>query len=160
MVRYNKFVCLLMLFGLASCGILFAQEESNMDFGLDIGIGAETFNEIDETEPITYQSLSLNPDFAIGPFGVGMDITVHYRFNGGETGNEFEIRVEDWIPTAGVTTVLDLYLPLLRYVRWGLRGEPLYIKGQKLIRAVIPPSKPISQSESSAATPTAIWPSI
>ena len=127
-MRYNKFVCLLMLFGLASCGILFAQEESNMDFGLDIGIGAETFNEIDETEPITYQSLSLNPDFAIGPFGVGMDITVHYRFNGGETGNEFEIRVEDWIPTAGVTTVLDLYLPLLRYVRWGLRGEPLYIK--------------------------------
>lgn len=127
MVRYNKLVCLGMLFFLAIGGTLVAQEESNMDFGLDIGIGAETFNESDEAEPVTYQSLSLNPDFGVGPFGIGVDITVHYRFTGGETGNEFEIRREDWVPS-GDTKFLDIYLPILRYVRWGLRGEPLYIK--------------------------------
>ena len=68
MVRYNKFVCLLMLFGLASCGILFAQEESNMDFGLDIGIGAETFNEINETEPITYHDCLILTDHCCQDF--------------------------------------------------------------------------------------------
>ncbi len=110
-----------------------AQEEgegSNLDFGLDLELGAQTFNEVNdsgETTQVTYQSLSLNPDIGFGPFGIGLAVTVHYRFNAGEEGNSFAIREEDWVPT-GDTTFLELYLPMFRYVRWGQRGEPIYAK--------------------------------
>lgn len=124
-------LALLVLF--ASAAMVVAQEEDlGLGFGFDLGIGAESFPEFDSEgneEIVTYQTLSLNPDLAIGPFGIGLDVTLHYRFTGGETSDEFEIREEDWIPVAeGSPTFLELYLPLFRYVRWGLKGEPLFIK--------------------------------
>lgn len=70
--------------------------------------------------------LSLAPDFAIGKFGIGLDLSFHYRFTGGD-GGEFDFREEDWIPTEEVS-FLELYLPRFRYVRWGQRGDSLYIK--------------------------------
>jgi hypothetical protein len=106
-----------------------AQDGGGFDFGFDLGIGVETFNEVTDTgesEQITWQTLSLNPDFAVGKFGIGLDITLHYRFTGGE-GNEFEVRRKDWVPSEEFT-FLELYLPMFRYVRWGMRGEPLYVK--------------------------------
>ena len=106
------------------------EEESAPEFGLDLGLGAATYNELSDdrltTEQVTYQSLSLSPDFAIGPFGIGVAITLNYRFTGGD-GSEFELRSADWIPSEEVS-FLELYLPLFRYIRWGQRGEPLYIK--------------------------------
>ncbi|MBT3274193.1 MAG: hypothetical protein HN368_13630 [Spirochaetales bacterium] len=127
MPRLKKFFFLVIFAAIVIPGIVFAQEEApDMGFGFDLGIGAESFNEIGVAEPVTYQTLSLNPDFAISKFGIGLDITIHYRFTGGD-GTEFEIRKADWVPDAN-NSFFELYLPLFRYIRWGFRGEPLYIK--------------------------------
>ena len=99
-------------------------EDTNKDegfnFGMDMELGAETFNETEG--PVSYQKLSLNPDISFGKVGIGMAITLHYRFDDG-----FDFRQEDWIPS-GDKTFLDIYLPLFRYVRYGHKGDPLYGK--------------------------------
>ncbi len=105
---------------------------STLDFGMDLAIGAQSFPnpDYDPTaavpgDPsITYQSLSATPDLSFGKFGLGLELTLNYRFTAGD-GNDFEIRREDWIPDED-TTFLELYLPKFRYVRWGLKGDPLF----------------------------------
>lgn len=106
-------------------------EGSNTDFGLGITIGAQSFPNPDydgtdaTDKTITYQSVGLTPDIGIGKFGLGLDLTLNYRFTGGD-GTEFEVRAADWVPDDD-TTFLELYLPKLRYVRWAQKGDPLYI---------------------------------
>ena len=131
MFSMKRYVCLLVIAVFALTGVAYAQETGIPDFGFDLGIGVESFDEIDEITgeigPVAYQTLSLNPDFEIGKFGIGLAITIHYTFTGGPENDEFAIREEDWVPDEN-NSFLDLYLPLFRYVRWGFRGEPLYIK--------------------------------
>ncbi len=125
MYRLKRYSCLLCLALFVFSGVAFAQETSPMDFGFDLGVGVESFNEPDGTS-VAWQTLSLLPDFAFGKFGIGLDLTLHFNFTGGED-NAIEIRKADWVPTGDVT-FLELYLPKFRYVRWGFRGDPLYIK--------------------------------
>jgi len=136
--KKGALVLLLLLLVLLPC---FAEDEepaaaeesesgsSGLDFGLDIGLGAETFYEDLEgiLTPITWQTFSIAPDIAIGKFGLGLDLTFHFRFTGGENGNEFEFRTADWVPETW-SDVLPLYLPKFQYIRWGFKGDPLYIK--------------------------------
>ena len=108
---------------LCTAFLAFGQEEEGeggLDFGLVIGIGAETFEEDDES--VTYQMLRVSPDIAIGKFGIGLELTVHYSF-----APDFQVRREDWVPT-GDDTVLDVYLPKFKYVRYGFKGDPLFVK--------------------------------
>ncbi len=106
----------------------FAQEsDSDKPFGMAVGIGTESF--IKDGEPATYQKVSLTPDFALGQFGIGMDVTLHYRFTGGVAGDEFEVRIDDWVPDPlDFQSILALYLPKFRYIRYGQKGAPLYAK--------------------------------
>ncbi|MFW6288543.1 MAG: hypothetical protein ACOC2Q_02050 [Spirochaetota bacterium] len=128
-MRLRKIFPLLLVFiPIATVG---AQDtgEGGPDFGLGITIGAQSFPNPDydgsNEETITYQSLGLTPDLAIGKFGLGLDLTLNYRFTGGD-GSEFEVRNEDWVPD-DETTFLELYLPKIRYARWALKGDPLYV---------------------------------
>ena len=104
---------------------VFSQEEadSGFNFQMDIEIGAESINE-DDTE-VSYQMLSINPDFALGKFGIGLDLTFHFRFDDGN--GDFDFREEDWT-TSGDLTFWDVYLPIFRYIRYGQKGDPLYGK--------------------------------
>lgn len=96
-------------------------------FGLDLALGVETFNLPGTDEQITWQKLALLPDFSIGKFGIGIDLSLHFRFTGGPEKDQFEVRREDWVPDEN-TSFLELYLPKFRYVRYGEKGDPLYIK--------------------------------
>jgi hypothetical protein len=127
MYSLKRCFCLLCLAVFAFSGVLFAQDTPSADFGFDLGIGAESFEEPGSDEPVTYQLLSLNPDFAFGKFGIGLDLSFHYRFTGGD-GGEFEFRTADWVPSEAGVSFLELYLPRFRYIRWGFRGDPLFIK--------------------------------
>jgi hypothetical protein len=97
------------------------------DFGMGVGIGVQSFTDPESGETETYQSLALKPDVALGKLGIGLDVTVNYRFTGGEAGNEFEIREEDWIPD-DETNFFELYLPKIQYVRWARKGDPLFVQ--------------------------------
>ncbi len=100
-------------------------------FGLGIGIGVNTFNEA--TGGVTYQSLSFTPDLSFGPFGIGLDVTLNYRF---DDTSQFIIRTEDWVPT-DFMDFLSIYLAKIAYVRWGMKGEPLYIKAGSFTDATL-----------------------
>jgi hypothetical protein len=101
------------------------------DFGFDLGIGVQTFDENGQSE--TYQQLSLRPDVAFGKFGIGLNIQMHYRFVPDEDGDgtRLEIREEDWVPADSERDfrgVVALYLPKISYLRWAQKGDPLYAK--------------------------------
>jgi hypothetical protein len=126
---------------------LFAQQETEIseeppeevktsfDFGLNLGLGVQSFENPDydpaadpaSAEYITYQSLSLSPDLAFGKFGIGLNLTINYRFTGGPNGRSFDIRRADWVPKDAGVSFLALYLPKIKYLRWANKGDPLYI---------------------------------
>ncbi len=107
---------------------------SSTKFGLDLTIGVQTFSNpsYDPANPATggptiaYQSLGLKPDLSFGKLGLGLDLTVNYRFTAGAQQNQFEVRKADWVPD-GNTSFLELYLPKIRYIRWDHKGAPLYV---------------------------------
>lgn len=75
----------------------------------------------------SWTKLGFQPDLAIGKLGIGLDLTLRFKLYPNAT-TEIEIYEPDWIPQAG-QTVLDVYLPKIMYVRYGLRGvDPLYAK--------------------------------
>lgn len=99
------------------------QSESGGGFTPHLGvtIGAQTIG------GENWQSLGLQPDFSFGKFGVGLDITLHYRFTG--SGGQLALRKEDWVPqNPSFATVTALYLPKIAYIRYGHKGDPLYAK--------------------------------
>ncbi len=98
-----------------------AQDEG-FAFGLDMELGAESFDEA--VGSVSYQILGLKPDFSIGKFGIGIDATIHWRFD--DTGN-LTIRKADWVPEGDVD-FFELYLPKFRYVRYSHKGEDLFVK--------------------------------
>ena len=117
------------------------QDGPSLDFGLGIGFGAETFHEYSdytgEIEPVSYQYLSFSPDFNIGKFGIGLDFTFHFRFTTKEE-EYFVFRTADWYVEDGTfQEYLELYLPLIRYVRWGVKGDPFYVKVGTVDHAVL-----------------------
>lgn len=127
---------------LLSCGAAVAAiaQEPTADadapqFGFGLGFGVAGFEDRSTGEVITYQQLSLQPDVGTTRFGVGLDLTLNYRFTAG-SGNEFEVRREDWVPD-GETDFFELYLPKFRYVRYGEKGEPVYLRFGSFSDAVL-----------------------
>ncbi len=63
-----------------------------------------------------YTTFTIAPEFAIGKFGVGLNIEL--LFNNSEG---FKFRQEGWKTGAGV-------LRMIRYLRWGVKHDPLYVR--------------------------------
>jgi len=106
----------------------YAQEEekAKLDFGLNLGIGVDTFYV--NGEYVTYQKITVSPDIAFGKFGLGLELTLHYTFT--DVAGVDPIRVEgDWVPDPALNqNWLDVYLPKFKYIRYGFKGDPLYAK--------------------------------
>jgi hypothetical protein len=112
---------------LFSAGVALAQTEERaggFDFGLSLGLGADSF--LIDGQEVTYQKITLAPDFAFGKFGIGLEITLHYTFT--QAAGIEPVKTEgDWVPGPG-QTILDVYLPKFQYIRYGLKGDPLFVK--------------------------------
>ena len=131
-MRINKTMFLIILLCLFVLNFsVYAQDDTQpgADFGLGLLLGVETFDpSVAGGDPETYQTLALNPDLAIGKFGIGLDLVLHYRFVS-DTDTGFEVRQEDWVPEdKSFQGFLDLYLPKITYIRWGMKGDSLYAK--------------------------------
>ncbi len=89
---------------------------ANANGGLGItmngAVGASVIN------GVNYQFFSFRPDISIGKFGIGLDLSLYFDSDG-------NIRKEDWDQTADI--VEKIY-----YVRWGLPGDPFYIRAGNL----------------------------
>jgi hypothetical protein len=75
----------------------------------------------------TWTSLSFQPDIALGSFGLGLDLGLHFKLYP-SPDRAVEVYEGDWVPS-GSRTFLDVYLPKLLYVRYGQKGaDPLFVK--------------------------------
>jgi hypothetical protein len=57
---------------------------------------------------------TMTPEFAIGKFGLGIDLNLRFNRQG-------KIRVGDYVHFSD-------FLRIIRYARWGLKGDPFYIR--------------------------------
>lgn len=106
----------------------FAEDSSGFGFQAGISLGTDVLiNSSGESE--TWNSLGFQPDLALGPFGVGFDFTVRFKLMP-DQDTAVEIFPGDWVPDydGSGKSILDLYLPKIMYVRYGLRGDPLFAK--------------------------------
>lgn len=111
----------------------FAQDDSSAGatgFGFQAGISLGTDIITDSSgDPETWNSLGFKPDLSIGPFGVGFDFTMRFKLMPPDKDIALEIYPGDWIPDEDTGKgILDLYLPKIMYVRYGQRGDPLFVK--------------------------------
>jgi hypothetical protein len=115
----RPFVVLLLALGVCLAPVAAQQPQATQTqgFSLGLGLGVDTFG------GETYQKISLTPDIAFGKFGIGVDVTVHYRFE----NSEVTILDDDWVAD-DFQDALGLYLSKFRYIRYGLKGEPLFVK--------------------------------
>ncbi len=126
----RRLAVILVLFGMVVGPAFSENTPSAFNFHLDLGLGVQTFNDPDPitgSSTTTYQSIGLSPDFSVGNLGIGLALTLNYRFAG--TGSTFMVREADWVPNpVTFQSILALYLPKISYVRWGEKGDPLYLK--------------------------------
>jgi len=119
-LRRGAVVLLVLLFSIAPA---FSQSPSSgnpqFGFNLGLGIGVQTFN---EPGPVTYQSVSLAPEFSYGKLGVGLLLALDFT----SSGNSYVIRHADWVPT-DFQNFLQIYLSKISYIRWGVKGDPLFL---------------------------------
>jgi hypothetical protein len=121
----RRLATILFLFGLAVVPAFSQSDAAAAPFGvkMELGIGVQNFTGL--VEPGTFQSLGLTPDISFGKFGIGMAVVLNYQFKDGA----LYIRKADWVPDPiTVQSLAGLYLPKFRYVRWGERGDPLFVK--------------------------------
>ena len=140
-IAHRRLAVMMVLLGLA-VGPVFSQAAPPSDgfkFSMNLGLGVQTFDDIDtlitpSSQTTTYQYLSLTPDFGFGKFGIGLDVTVNYRFAG--SGSRLKFRTEDWV-AKDFQNFLEIYLPKIAYVRWGVKGDPLFLKLGSFIDATL-----------------------
>mgnify|MGYP006273005745 CR=1 FL=1 len=97
---------------------------SPVDVGVGVGLGARSFEEDGGAD--VYQYLAFYPTFRYRKAQLGLDLTLHYTFTGGD-GDEPEIREEDWVP-GDDRNFLEVYLPKLRFLQWAQPGDPLFAR--------------------------------
>ncbi len=129
---FKRCALALALFSLA-VGSVFAQGTPANAFAFKMGLdlGAQTFTGA-TTDPDagSFEFLGLSPDISFGKFGIGLDLTINYTLNGppgAPVSNTIYIRKSDWVPT-DFQDFLKIYLGKFAYVRWGEKGDPLFLK--------------------------------
>lgn len=110
---------------------VFAQDAAPKGFGFNLGLGSDLLPDpSDPTKFDNWSKLALRPEIAFGKFGMGLDLTLRFQFS--NTGSSpLRIYEPDWIPNynGNGTTIFDLYLPKILYIRYGHQWEdPFYIK--------------------------------
>lgn len=104
-------------------------EDSNA-FGFQAGIALGTDVVIgSDGQAETWNSLGFQPDLSFGKIGVGFDFTLRFKLLP-TVDQAIAIFPGDWVPNyeGSRKSFFDLYLPKIMYVRYGLRGDPLYVK--------------------------------
>ena len=95
-------------------------------FNLGISIAYISMQSGNSPTQVGWQKLGITPDIPIGQFGIGFDLNILFRFNGGVDGHSFEIRPDDWV-VSSFLNFLEVYLPKIQYIRYGNKGDPVYL---------------------------------
>lgn len=101
-----------------------AAKEASKNFGFGLGLGATAFDDG------VYQTIKIAPELAFGEFGIALNIDFNFQIApSSDPDKKFKVRAEDWyVPGGNFRDHLELYFSKFKYVRWGQKGKPLYIK--------------------------------
>jgi hypothetical protein len=116
------------LLSIAILGTAFGEDASKKAFSFSGGInlGSDVFPNASGT-PETWTRLGFQPDLGFGKIGIGLDLTFHFKLYP-DPDTPLELYEGDWIPL-GDKNILDVYLPKILYIRYGLKGEdPFFVK--------------------------------
>ena len=119
-MKIMRVLAVFMLMFLVSAS-LFAQD----GFGFGLGLGTRALESTATGVAESWNQLSLRPNIDVGKFGIGLDVNINFSFAQEDGSPGFRIREEDWVPTE-TRTFFDLYLPLIRYLRFGEKGDDFY----------------------------------
>ena len=91
--------------------------------GLSANIGTEAVN------GVAYNLLGFIPDVSYGKLGVGLDLSFHFQLTDASGKFGFYPRAADWYDdTLSMRQNVDNWLGRIAYVRWGQKGDPLYVQ--------------------------------
>ncbi len=132
--------------------LLFSTTALTAADGFDFDIGID-YNMMDSANLI---GISLNADIPLGKMGIGVKGTLRY-----DLANT-RIMTEEWIPDfteddtilEKVQTAAALYLPVIRYVRYGWKGEPLYAQVGELEEVSLGTGIFVDEYQNTALQPT------
>ncbi len=104
------------------------EQAAAFGFSAGMSLGTDVIPGLNGTSE-TWNSLGFQPDISFGKFGLGIDITLRFKIMP-DPDTAIEVYQGDWIPNynGNGKTFFDLYLPIIQYVRWGQRGDPLFVK--------------------------------
>lgn len=125
---------ILVMIALSLLAPLWAQDGGgDKGFSAGLNLGTDLLPNPDTGVMESWSKLGFRPDLALGKFGVGLDLTLRFQLYPDPNDNTKIIRIyePDWLPAAGstITDILDLYLPKILYVRYGLKDiDPIYVK--------------------------------
>ena len=119
---------LLIAFGFGIVGVAFGQsgddekssEKPKFGFNMNLNIGLSSYED-SSGQQIAFQKFSFFPEFSYGKLGVGLDLT--FEFDG-----DFKLRDLDNDGKADTWTKFTDYLYKIYYVRYGHKGDPLYVR--------------------------------
>jgi len=122
----KRFATMLAVLSIAA-GMAFAQAAAP-SFTAGVLLGTDVITDASGNN-VSWNSLGFQPDVGLGPFGVGLDLTLRFHIMP-SPDVAFEVYPGDWVPDyeGSGKNFLDLYLPKILYVRYGHRGEPLFAK--------------------------------
>lgn len=113
----------------------FAQEAASAPapnafaFAAGFNLGTDVITDNATGKPVSWTRFAFQPDLSFGKVGVGLDLTMHFQlYKDANTAVTFY--GGDWVPNyeGNRKTFFDVYLPKILYVRYGVRGDPIYGK--------------------------------
>jgi hypothetical protein len=95
-----------------------------------INLGSDVLLTENFPTPQTWTRLGFQPDLSFGKIGVGLDLSFHFMLYQTQD-TAFKLYPGDWVPDydGNGKSVLDVYLPKILYVRYGLKeADPFFAK--------------------------------
>ena len=101
-------------------------------FTAGVNLGTDVLSTGPGGTPESWTQIGFQPDVAFGKFGVGLNLTLHFQiYPVNQPDQAVAIYPGDWVPNyqGNNKNIIDLYLPKILYVRYGLKGvDPLFVK--------------------------------
>ncbi len=107
-----------------------SDQEGGFGFSAAVSLGADAIPVPGTPGAVeTWNKLGFQPDISFGKFGIGLDLSMRFKlYPDPDTAVEFY--PGDWVPDyeGSGRSFLDLYLAKFMYVRYGMKGDPFYVK--------------------------------